>query len=146
MLIANNGIAAVKCMRSLRRWAYEVFKNEKMIRFVVMVTPEDLKANAEYIRMADQYVPVPGGANNNNYANVELILDIAKRTQVQVSTELLEVGYGSPHLLLVIGQVILENRHYSARMIVSGGSSLIPVNMYILSQSMDISSLCDIIM
>ena len=84
MLIANNGIAAVKCMRSVRRWAYEVFKNEKMIRFVVMVTPEDLKANAEYIRMADQYVPVPGGANNNNYANVELILDIAKRTQVQV--------------------------------------------------------------
>jgi len=37
----------------------------------------------EYIRMADQYVPVPGGTNNNNYANVELILDIAKRTQVQ---------------------------------------------------------------
>ena len=38
----------------------------------------------EYIRMADQYIPVPGGTNNNNYANVELILDIAKRTQVQV--------------------------------------------------------------
>lgn len=71
-------------MRSVRRWSYEVFKNEKMIRFVVMVTPEDLKANAEYIRMADQYIPVPGGANNNNYANVELIIDIAKRTQVQV--------------------------------------------------------------
>ena len=35
--------------------------------------------------MADQYVPVPGGSNNNNYANIELILDIAKRTQVQVS-------------------------------------------------------------
>lgn len=42
-------------------------------------------ANAEYIKMADHYVPVPGGANNNNYANVELILDIAIRTQVQVS-------------------------------------------------------------
>ena len=92
MLIANNGIAAVKCMRSVRRWAYEVFKNEKMIRFVVMVTPEDLKANAEYIRMADQYVPVPGGANNNNYANVELILDIAKRTQVQVWEPRAKVG------------------------------------------------------
>lgn len=37
----------------------------------------------EYIRLADQYVPVQGGANNNNYANVELILDIAKRTKVQ---------------------------------------------------------------
>lgn len=34
--------------------------------------------------MADQYVPVPGGPNNNNYANVELIIDIAKRIPVQV--------------------------------------------------------------
>lgn len=34
--------------------------------------------------MADQYVPVPGGPNNNNYANVELIVDIAKRIPVQV--------------------------------------------------------------
>ena len=39
---------------------------------------------AEYIKMADQYVPVPGGPNNNNYANVELIIDIAKRIPVQV--------------------------------------------------------------
>lgn len=89
ILIANNGIAAVKCMRSVRRWAYEMFKNERAIRFVVMVTPEDLKANAEYIKMADHYVPVPGGSNNNNYANVELIVDIALRTQVQVSTKVL---------------------------------------------------------
>lgn len=35
--------------------------------------------------MADHYVPVPGGANNNNYANVELIVDIAKRIPVQVN-------------------------------------------------------------
>ncbi|XP_076162670.1 acetyl-CoA carboxylase isoform X2 [Ptiloglossa arizonensis] len=83
VLIANNGIAAVKCMRSIRRWSYEMFKNERAVRFVVMVTPEDLNANAEYIKMADQYVPVPGGTNNNNYANVELIVDIAIRTQVQ---------------------------------------------------------------
>uniref|UniRef100_A0A3Q2WTH3 Acetyl-CoA carboxylase beta n=1 Tax=Haplochromis burtoni TaxID=8153 RepID=A0A3Q2WTH3_HAPBU len=84
VLIANNGIAAVKCMRSIRRWSYEMFRNERTIRFVVMVTPEDLKANAEYIKMADHYVPVPGGTNNNNYANVELIVDIAKRIQVEV--------------------------------------------------------------
>nr|XP_060640089.1 acetyl-CoA carboxylase 2-like isoform X3 [Anolis sagrei ordinatus] len=83
VLIANNGIAAVKCMRSIRRWSYEMFRNERAIRFVVMVTPEDLKANAEYIKMADQYVPVPGGSNNNNYANVELIVDIARRIPVQ---------------------------------------------------------------
>lgn len=42
----------------------------------------------EYIRLADQYVPVQGGTNNNNYANVELILDIAKRTQVQVRDDM----------------------------------------------------------
>lgn len=83
ILIANNGIAAVKCMRSIRRWAYEMFRNDKAIRFVVMVTPEDLKANAEYVKMADHYVPVPGGTNNNNYANVDLIVDIAIRMKVQ---------------------------------------------------------------
>lgn len=42
---------------------------------------------SEYIKMADHYVPVPGGPNNNNYANVELILDIAKRIPVQVRNE-----------------------------------------------------------
>lgn len=46
VLVANNGIAAVKCIRSIRRWSYEMFHNERVIRFVVMVTPEDLKANA----------------------------------------------------------------------------------------------------
>lgn len=82
VLIANNGIAAVKCIRDIKRWSYENFRSERVIRFVVMVTPEDMKANAEYIKMADHVCDVPGGANNNNYANVELILDIAKRYSV----------------------------------------------------------------
>ncbi|KKY25558.1 putative acetylcarboxylase [Phaeomoniella chlamydospora] len=82
VLIANNGIAAVKEIRSVRKWAYETFGDERAIQFTVMATPEDLKANADYIRMADQYVEVPGGTNNNNYANVELIVDIAERMNV----------------------------------------------------------------
>lgn len=40
----------------------------------------------EYIKMADHYVPVSGGTNNNNYANVELIVDISKRIPVQVTS------------------------------------------------------------
>jgi acetyl-CoA carboxylase/biotin carboxylase 1 len=32
--------------------------------------------------MADQYVEVPGGTNNNNYANVDVIVDVAERTGV----------------------------------------------------------------
>ncbi|KAH3903567.1 acetyl-CoA carboxylase ACC1 SCDLUD_001209 [Saccharomycodes ludwigii] len=82
VLIANNGIGAVKEIRSVRKWAYDTFGNERTIEFVAMATPEDLEANAEYIRMADQYVEVPGGTNNNNYANVDLIVEIAERTNV----------------------------------------------------------------
>jgi biotin carboxylase len=71
-------------MRSIRRWSYENFPSkERAIKFVVMVTPEDLKANAEYIKMADYVSQVKGGSNNNNYANVDLILSIAKRYNVE---------------------------------------------------------------
>ena len=106
-MIANNGIAAVKFVRSVRKWAYETFSDERAVQITVMATPEDLQANADYIRMADQYVEVrspaelrpqvhadnrfpmltncvqvPGGTNNNNYANVELIVDVAERMNV----------------------------------------------------------------
>jgi acetyl-CoA carboxylase/biotin carboxylase 1 len=43
VLIANNGIAAVKEIRSVRKWAYETFGDEKAVEFTVMATPEDLK-------------------------------------------------------------------------------------------------------
>ncbi len=36
----------------------------------------------EHIRMADQFVEVPGGTNINNYANVRRIVATAQRTQV----------------------------------------------------------------
>jgi biotin carboxylase len=57
---------SVKEIRSVRKWAYETFGDERAIQFTVMATPEDLKVNADYIRMADQYVEVPGGTNNNS--------------------------------------------------------------------------------
>jgi len=47
-----------------------------------MATPEDLAADAEHVRMADQFVEVPGGSNNNNYANVPLIVQVADRANV----------------------------------------------------------------
>ena len=43
VLIANNGVAAVKAIRSIRKWAYDVFGDERAIQFVVMATPEDLR-------------------------------------------------------------------------------------------------------
>jgi acetyl-CoA carboxylase/biotin carboxylase 1 len=76
------GIAAVKEIRSIRQWSYETLGTERAVEFTVMATPEDLKVNAEYIRMADRFVEVPGGSNNNNYANVDLIVDVAERSGV----------------------------------------------------------------
>jgi len=82
ILIANNGIGAIKAIRSIRRWSFETFGNERMVKFVCMATPQDMKANCEYIRMADEVVDVPGGSNNNNYANINLICEIAESCKV----------------------------------------------------------------
>jgi len=82
VLIANNGMAATKSILSMRQWAYMELGDEKAIKFVAMATPEDLNANAEFIRLADSYVEVPGGSNKNNYANVDIIVDIAVREGV----------------------------------------------------------------
>ncbi|KAI8906307.1 carboxyl transferase domain-containing protein [Gorgonomyces haynaldii] len=90
VLIANSGMAAVKAIRSIRKWSYETFGDQNAIEFTVMCTPEDLSVNAEFIRMADAYVQVPGGSSNNNYANVDLIVDIAERTKVDA----VWVGWG----------------------------------------------------
>eukprot|EP00667_Euglena_gracilis_P000097 EG_transcript_97 len=81
VLLANNGMAATKGIRSIQQWAYETFKDSRAIKFVVMATPEDVTANVEYIKVADECVEVPGGPNRNNYANVDLIIDIAQRTK-----------------------------------------------------------------
>ncbi|THG06726.1 hypothetical protein TEA_029509 [Camellia sinensis var. sinensis] len=82
ILVANNGMAAVKFIRSIRTWAYETFGTEKAVLLVAMATPEDMRINAEHIRIADQFVEVPGGTNNNNYANVQLIVEMAEITHV----------------------------------------------------------------
>lgn len=84
VLIANNGIAAVKEMRSVRKWTYEVFKNDRLIEFIAMATSDDFKTNAEYIKMSDRVVEVPRGTNNNNFANVDLIVKLAQEHKVQV--------------------------------------------------------------
>ena len=36
------------------------FGSEQLITFVAMATPDDLNANAEFIRLADSFVEVPG--------------------------------------------------------------------------------------
>jgi len=90
ILIANNGMAATKTIMSIRNWAYNTFGDERAIQFVVMATPEDLAANAEFIRRADEFVEVPGGSNANNYANVQLIVDLC----ISQNADAVMVGWG----------------------------------------------------
>jgi len=90
VLIANNGMASLKTIMSIRQWAYMEFGDERVIQFIVMATPEDLAANAEFIRRADDFVEVPGGGNANNYANVQLIADLA----VSQGVDAVMVGWG----------------------------------------------------
>ena len=90
ILIANNGMAATKTIMSIRSWAYNTFGDERAIQFVVMATPEDLAANAEFIRRADEFVEVPGGSNANNYANVQLIVDLC----ISQNVDAVMVGWG----------------------------------------------------
>jgi hypothetical protein len=44
--------------------------NAGAVSLLAMATPNDMRISAEHIAMADQFIEVPGGSNNNNYANV----------------------------------------------------------------------------
>ena len=63
-------------------WAVRAFGDDRAVTLVAMATPEDIRINAEHVQLADQFVEVPGGTNNNNYANVRLILQTAERAEV----------------------------------------------------------------
>ena len=108
ILIANNGIGAIKAIRSIRRWCFETFGNERAVEFVVMASPEDMKANAEYIRAADYVVDVPGGTNNNNYANINLICEIADRYRVDAVMPMW--GHASENPLLPTSLLALKHK------------------------------------
>jgi biotin carboxylase len=67
-----------------------------------MATPEDLAANAEFIRLADGIVEVPGGSNRNNYANVDLIVEVRYTLQLMTNQRTLHVVLGCKQRLLAL--------------------------------------------
>ena len=90
LLIANNGLAAVKGIQSIRGWLHDHVDDVSAVSMCVMAAQEDLKINAEFIRLADRHVEVPGGKNVNNYANVDLILS----TAAQLRCDAVYPGWG----------------------------------------------------
>ncbi|KAL3899485.1 MAG: hypothetical protein SGPRY_012631 [Prymnesium sp.] len=55
ILLANNGMAAAKFTLSIRNWLFESFGDDKLIHIMAMATPEDMKASARHIDLADAY-------------------------------------------------------------------------------------------
>ena len=43
ILVANNGIAAVKCIKSIKAWSYENFGNEKAIKVRLIIDSMERK-------------------------------------------------------------------------------------------------------
>ena len=75
----NNGIGAVKAIRSMRKWSYEMFNDDRAVKFIAMATPEDMRANAEYIRMADHFVEVREGGHTRTATSTPPGLLLSRR-------------------------------------------------------------------
>uniref|UniRef100_A0A914Z132 Acetyl-CoA carboxylase n=1 Tax=Panagrolaimus superbus TaxID=310955 RepID=A0A914Z132_9BILA len=55
------------------------FKEDRIIKFICVTTDQEIQSKAEYLKMADNIVISPAGANTNNYANVDEIVEQAVR-------------------------------------------------------------------
>ncbi|CAD5217041.1 unnamed protein product [Bursaphelenchus okinawaensis] len=77
ILVATNGIAAVKCLVSIRKRMMNLFKDDHIIRLICMTTDQEIASQAEYLKYADHFTIAPAGANTNNYANVDEIISHA---------------------------------------------------------------------
>ena len=75
ILIANNGMAAVKFISSINS-AKSLIPLPPL--FFGMVSSDDLHSNPSYIQLLDYIIKVPGGPSHENYGNVELIVKLAK--------------------------------------------------------------------
>lgn len=77
ILIANNGLAAVKFILSIKKWSTEALLDSTYFTLIALVSDDDMKANSAFIELADEIVEIPGGPSRNNYGNVSLIVNTA---------------------------------------------------------------------
>ncbi|KAI6219616.1 hypothetical protein M3Y99_01645200 [Aphelenchoides fujianensis] len=80
VLVATNGIAAVKCIISMRKLLSQVFHGQdRIIKFICMTTEPRSPVQSSTPITSCSRRP---GANTNNYANVNEIVEHAVREQV----------------------------------------------------------------
>ncbi|CAD6194134.1 unnamed protein product [Caenorhabditis auriculariae] len=77
ILIATNGIAAIKAMQSIRSFLLCTFRNSKLVKFICIATTDEMSSSSEYLKFADVIVFSPAGSNKCNFANVEEIVSHA---------------------------------------------------------------------
>lgn len=77
ILIANNGLAAVKFILSIRNWATDVLLDPKYFTFICLVSDDDLQSGSAFVDLADEIVNLPGGPSKNNYGCVDSIVEAA---------------------------------------------------------------------
>ena len=46
VLIATNGIAAVKCITSMRKMLQQIFQNDKIVKFICLTTEQEVQSQA----------------------------------------------------------------------------------------------------
>ncbi|CAL2038637.1 unnamed protein product [Caenorhabditis brenneri] len=90
VLIANNGLAAMKCLISIRQWLHYQFDTSSIVSFVCIATEDEMKSASHYLKLADEIVMAPAGSNSNNFANVEVITKLALESRVDA----VYVGWG----------------------------------------------------
>ncbi|KAF1749071.1 hypothetical protein GCK72_025538 [Caenorhabditis remanei] len=90
LLVATNGIAAVRCITTINRFLNHTFRNDKLIHYVCMATQDEIDANSEYIKKATSLVISPSGSNKNNYANVDEVVKHA----IEKNVDAVWAGWG----------------------------------------------------
>lgn len=60
VLIANNGMAATKFILSVRRWLHLTCGDSSLIKLIGMATPDDIKASAKHVSLANVIEEVRG--------------------------------------------------------------------------------------
>lgn len=84
VLVANNGMAACKFVRSIRSWGLRTFGTASAIDLIAMCSEDDLQHRAAFVELVDRLRRVPGGPSSINYGNVELIVSLAVEERVDV--------------------------------------------------------------
>ncbi|CCD73648.1 acetyl-CoA carboxylase [Caenorhabditis elegans] len=83
LLVATNGIAAMRCLMTAKKFLHHTFRNDNLIHFVCMTTEDEIQSMSESLRMPNiTLAESPSGTNKNNFANVDEILKHAIKYEV----------------------------------------------------------------